>query len=150
MARRKLSPEKRYVLDRELVRAVEAEGISFQAFSSKLATKRRILRAYGYEYLQGKKEPLRLSECSDARITHTLQNTYEYAKRRVEEFEVTVRESDDYRNLVGLIEAEKSLEGDELVTARERTGIVMNSAPEQVLSLLSEKYGRGVMGEYYR
>ena len=153
MARRKLTEAEKYVRNKELVRAVRVAGIGFQyPFSSQLATKREILRNYDHDHLRGVGPDnfLRLNECSPRRITGALQNDYKSAQRQVEEAEAQARESVEFQSLVGLIKAERKLSGQELEESSERTAIVLDSASEPVLYLLSERCRRDVLGDYYR
>ncbi len=134
---------------RWLVR-VERTGLPQDSFDEQLGVKKDLLRAYGYDVLRARGERfLPLNECSGARITHVLNATYENAQSQIRKFGEAVRNSEEYRNLVGLIEAEQDLEGVDSEEAQERTATVMDRSSEYVLGELSRQCGSEVMGGYY-
>lgn len=61
-----------------------------------------------------------------------------------------LKSSPQCKDLVGMIEAEKGLEGDALIVAQERTSMRLDGADNSTLKDLSLVYNKEVLGGYYR
>ena len=116
-----------------------------------LDLKKRLLRFRGYNTLYVKDGYLELDRCKSERISLAFLATYENAKKNVSKFEAESANNPETSylvDLVKLIENEKRFQRDGLVETQERTAIVMDSAPESVLAVLSREYGKDVLGAY--
>ena len=138
-----------YMKARDFVKDVECANLPRNKFGFGLQLKKDALRDFGYNVLYGKDgEVIDLDECSSAKITGAYFKVYDASKKKVALFEGRVACSDSFRDLVSLIDSEVNLQGYNLEEAKERTAIVMDSATDLELELLTRKYGRKVLGKY--